>query len=65
MSCVSGLARLYAICEQLPDLLGIVLPNYMCDRVNQHPLLSYGRDSHQPYSRGLNTHYQDSILEVG
>ncbi len=29
------------------------------------PLFSYGRDGHQPYSRGLYTHYKDSVLEVG
>ena len=29
------------------------------------PLFSYGRDGHQPYSRGLYTHYKDSLLKVG
>ena len=28
------------------------------------PLFSYGRDGHQPYSRGLYTHYKDSLLKV-
>ena len=29
------------------------------------PFFSYGRDGHQPYSRGLYTHYKDSLLKVG
>ena len=28
----------------------------MCDRVDQLPLFSYGRDGHQAYSRALYTH---------
>ena len=28
-------------------------------------LFSYGRDGHQPYSRGLYTHYKDSPIEGG
>ena len=38
---------------------------YMCDCWSKLPLFSYGRDGHQLYSRGLNTHHQDSLLEVG
>ena len=37
---------------ELPHVLGSKLP-----------LFSYGRDGHQPYSRGLYTHYKDSLLD--
>ena len=30
------------------------------DRWSKPPLFSYGRDGHQPYSRGLYTYYKDS-----
>ena len=33
--------------------------------VDQLPLFSYGRDGHQPYSRGLYTHYKDSVIKGG
>ncbi len=37
----------------------------MCDRVDQLPFFPHGRDGHQPNSRGLYTHYEDSLLKVG
>ena len=38
---------------------------YMCDRVDQLPLFSYGRDGHQPYSRVLYTNYKGFPIEGG
>ena len=40
---------------------------HLCDRVDP-PLLFFdiiGGDGHQPNSRGLYTHYKDSLLKVG
>ena len=36
----------------------------MCQGLNSHYFHVIG-DGHQPYSRGLYTHYKDSLLKVG
>ena len=37
---------------------------YMCQGLNSHYFHIIG-DGHQPNSRGLYTHYKDSLLKVG
>ena len=48
---------------QINFILACII-QYMCQGLNSHYFHIIG-DGHQPNSRGLYTHYKDSLLKVG
>ena len=59
-----GNGQIFSLWE---GFFGPIIPIEVCEKINLSNVLgtnshSFPMDGHQPCSRGLNTHYQDSLL---